>query len=76
MSTIHSPFSSPLITSHFFSILIVFRQFFTCTALGDVDLRFSHIFVPKANDNEREITRAASLYYQRIQSIHVNDGVQ
>jgi hypothetical protein len=42
-----SPFSNQFITSNFPSILIAFRQFFTCTALGDADLRFSLIFIPK-----------------------------
>jgi hypothetical protein len=41
MSTTHSPFSSWLITSNFFSVLIVFCQFFTWIALGYVDLHFS-----------------------------------
>jgi hypothetical protein len=41
MSTIHSPFSSWLITSNFSSVLIVFFQFFTWIALGYVDLHFS-----------------------------------
>jgi hypothetical protein len=41
MSTIHSPFSSWLITSNFSSVLIVFCQFFTWIALGYVDLHFS-----------------------------------
>ena len=76
MSKLHSSFSCRLITSHFFSILIAFRRFFTCVALGDVDLRFSLIFVPKANDDERGITRAASLYRQRSQPLHQNDGVR
>jgi len=44
--------------SNFSSILIVFSQFFTCIALGDADLRFSSIFVPKANDDEGGITQA------------------
>jgi hypothetical protein len=33
---------------------IVFRQFFTCIALGDVDLRFSFILVRKTNAVEEE----------------------
>jgi len=49
MSTIHSPFSSQLIMSNPSSILIVFRQFFTSIALGDVDLSFSLMLVRKAN---------------------------
>jgi hypothetical protein len=47
MSKNHSPFSSQFITSNIPSILIAFLRFFTCTALGDADLRFSLIFVPK-----------------------------
>jgi hypothetical protein len=54
MSTIHSPFSSQLITSNFFSILIVFRQFFTWISLGDVDLCFSLTLVRKATAVEEE----------------------
>jgi hypothetical protein len=47
MSKNRSPFSSQFITFHFPSILIAFHRFFTCTALCDVGLRFSLIFVPK-----------------------------
>ena len=46
MSKNHSPFSSQFITSNIPSILIALLRFFTCTALGDVDLRFSLIFIP------------------------------
>jgi hypothetical protein len=42
--------------SDFSFILIVFHQFFTCTALGDADLCFSLMFVPEANDDEEGIT--------------------
>jgi len=49
-------FSSQLIMSNFSSILIVFHQFFICTALGDADLCFSLMFVPKANDDDEGIT--------------------
>jgi len=38
-----SPFSSRLITSNFSFILIVFHQFFTCTALGDAELFLTHV---------------------------------
>jgi len=48
-STIYSPFSSWLIKFHFSSILIVFRQFLTWSALGDVHLSFSFILVTNAN---------------------------
>jgi hypothetical protein len=40
--------------SNFSSIPIVFHQFFTWIALGDVDLRFSLILVGKANAIEEE----------------------
>jgi hypothetical protein len=56
MSTIHSPFSSQLITSNFSSVPIVFHQFFTCIALEDVDLHFSLICVSKATADKGEIT--------------------
>jgi len=46
-SAIHSPFSCQLIMSNFSSKLIVFYQFFTLIALGDVDLRFSLTLVRK-----------------------------
>jgi hypothetical protein len=39
--------------SNFPSILIVFPQLFTCTALGDLDLCFSPILVTKANAVEQ-----------------------
>ena len=47
ISTIHSPFSSWLM-SNFSSVLIVVCQFFTWIALSDVDLHFS-LTVRKAN---------------------------
>jgi hypothetical protein len=56
MSTICSPFSSHLITSNFSSILIIFCQFFTWIAMGNVDLQFSPILVTKANAVEGETT--------------------
>jgi hypothetical protein len=56
MSKIHSPFSSQLVKSNFSSILIVFRQFFTCIAQGDADLCLSLIFISKANDDGVGIT--------------------
>jgi hypothetical protein len=56
ISTIHSPFSSQLITSNFSSVLTVFRQFFTWIAVGDADLRFSPMFVRKAYAIEEETT--------------------
>jgi hypothetical protein len=41
--------SSWLITSNFCAALIVFHQFFTWIALGDVDVHFSLMMVRKAN---------------------------
>ena len=75
MSTIHSPFSSQLITCNFSSILIVFHQFFTWIALGDADLRFSLILVRKASAVEEETKWSTWLYHQCNQSIHVTYGV-
>jgi len=49
LPTICSTFSSRLITSNFSSIMIVFCQFFTWIALGDVDLHLPLILVTKAN---------------------------
>jgi hypothetical protein len=40
--------------SNFFSLLIVFHQFFTWIALGDVDLHFSLMSVRNANAVEEE----------------------
>ena len=75
MSKICSPSASLLITPNFSSILIVFHQFFTCIALGDVGLHFSLIFIAKANDYEGGITCAACLHHQCRQSLHTTDGV-
>jgi hypothetical protein len=44
---IHSPFSISLLTSDFSAVLKVFLRFFTWSALGDVDLRFSLIWWQK-----------------------------
>jgi hypothetical protein len=55
MSTIHSPFSSQPITSNFSSVLIVSHHFFAGIAIGDVDLRFSLIWVTKSNFVGREV---------------------
>jgi len=44
------------VMSNFSLIPIVFHHFFTCIALGDVDLRFSLIFIPKATADKGEIT--------------------
>jgi hypothetical protein len=48
----------------FLFILIVFHQFFTRSALGDVDLCLSVIFIPKTSDDEGGIAQAACLYHQ------------
>jgi hypothetical protein len=52
MSKIRSPFPSQIITFNFSSLLIVFRGFFTWIALGHIHLRFSLLFIPKANADE------------------------
>jgi len=57
-------FSSRLIMSNFCSMPIVFHQFFTCIALGDVDLQFSLILVQKASPVKGEIKLAARLHHQ------------
>jgi hypothetical protein len=49
MKTVVSPFSSWLIVSSFFSLLIANGQFFTRIALGDVDLCFWLILITKAS---------------------------
>jgi len=74
MSTIHSPFSSRLITHNFSSIRIVFCRFFTWIALGEVDWRSSLILLTKPNDAEGENTSAKRLYHQYNQSIHMTDS--
>jgi hypothetical protein len=55
MSTIHSSFSSQLM-SYFSSVLIVFCRFFTWVSLSDVDLLSSLVFVGKASAVEKETT--------------------
>jgi hypothetical protein len=45
--------------SNFSLLLIVFHQFFTWIALGDVDLRFSLMLVIKASPVKKEIKLAA-----------------
>jgi hypothetical protein len=59
MATIHSPFSSPLITTNVSSVPIVFRRFSTWFALSDVDLHFSLMLVREANTAE-EATKCAT----------------
>jgi len=70
MPTIHSSFSSRLITSYFSSIPIVFCRIFIWIALGDVDICFSLILVRKANT-----ASAMWLYHQCNETIHMTDGM-
>jgi len=74
-STIHSPFSSQLITSNISSIPIVYHRFFTWIAVGDVDLRFSPMLVRKAYAVQEENTWAIGLYHPCHQSIDMNDDM-
>jgi hypothetical protein len=67
-STIRSPLASLQITSDLFSILIVFHQFLTWTALGYLDLGFSPMFIRKANVVEEIVP------HQHKQSKHITDG--
>ena len=74
--TLHFPFyDSAYFVSNFSSVPIVFRQFFTCTALGDVDLRFSLMLLRKCSAVEEETKWAAWLYHWCNQSIHLTEGV-
>jgi len=75
MLTICSPFPSWLIPFNFSSISIIFCQFFIWIALGGVDFHLSLILVRKANACEEETKRAAWLYHQNNQCIHVTDGI-
>jgi hypothetical protein len=59
MSKICSSSSCQHITSNFSSLLIVFHQFFTWTALGDIDSRLSLMSVIEANAVGEETTSAA-----------------
>jgi hypothetical protein len=59
MSTILSPSSCQHITSNFSSLLIVFHQFFTWTALGNGDLHLSLMLVREVNAVGEETTSAA-----------------
>jgi len=54
MSTIRSPFSRQVIMHNFSSLVNEFCQFFTWTALGDVDLRFPLMLARKVNVVEEE----------------------
>ena len=74
ISSIRSP--SQLITSNFPSILIVFRQFFTCIALDDVDSHFSLILVTKAIAVEGGTTPAAWLHHRYQDTRVCADGRQ
>jgi hypothetical protein len=57
--TLHSPFLRQFIASNSSSVPIVFHQFFTWIALGDVDLRFSLMLLRKTSAVEEESERAA-----------------
>jgi hypothetical protein len=74
MSSIRSPFLSQFITSNFFSVLIVSRQFITSIALGYVDLCFSCILVTKSNFVGREVHQPHD-DTTNIISRHVTDGM-
>ena len=52
--SIHSSLSSSIIMSNFSSILKVFNDFFTWTALHDVDLHFSLTLVTSTHAVEEE----------------------
>jgi hypothetical protein len=56
--------------------MIVFHQFFTWTALGDVDLHLSFMFVRKANATEEQTRWTTWLHHQRNPSIHVTDNMK
>ena len=64
------------IASNFSSIPIVFRRFFTWTALGVVDFTFLTHLGRKANVVERGTTSAATLCHRHNQYTHVTDGVR
>ena len=66
MSAIHSPFSSPLITSNFCSVLLFVTSFSLRIALGNVGIHF--LFRDKSSVVEGETTLAAWL------STHTPDG--
>jgi hypothetical protein len=55
--------------------MIVFWQFFTLIAPGDVSLCFSLILIPKVDVVEEGTTSAVWLYHQHNQTTHVTDGV-
>jgi len=76
MSKNCSNLSSQFITSNFPSILIAWCRFFTCAALGDVDLCFSHIFISKPMMTKGEPHEMHLLYHQHNQHKHVTDGVK
>ena len=64
-------FSRLLITSNISSVPIVFHQFFTQIALGDVDLCFSLMLVTDANAVEEQTKWATWFYRQHNQSMHM-----
>jgi hypothetical protein len=67
---------SQIIASNFSSMPIVFRRFFTLTALGDVDFTFLTPLGRKPSIVEGGTTSPATLCHQRNQQAHVTDGVQ
>jgi len=60
--------------SNFPSVPIVFHQFVTCIALGDLDLHFS-LMIRKGTAVEGETKWAAWLYHWCSQSVHLTEGV-
>ena len=76
MSKNHSSFSSQFITTNIPSILIALLRFFTCTALGDVDLRFSLIFIPNPMMMTGGLHEMRAYITKHNQSKHVTDGVK
>ena len=73
MATVHSPFSSQLITSNFCSVPIVFHRFFTWIALGDVHLFFS-LMVTKANAVEGALNQQHG-YITNVIYPYTTDGM-
>jgi len=74
MSTIHSPFSSQLI-SNFSSILIVFCRCFNQLVLGHVDLHFSFMLVTKTQCSRRGNYMSCMLNHQHNQFMCGTDGM-
>ena len=63
LSKICSPFSCWLVTSNFFSVLIVLCQFFTLIGPGVVDLCFSLILTTKVSAFQSWTTTTVWLYH-------------